>query len=74
MDKIPEFLRILYKEYRGIIAYQVPVTVFGIEFYRKTPGVALCIGRSSLTTHGGKAGKYTGFLTYFGKDLGPGVL
>ncbi len=32
MDKIAEFLWILYKEYWSIISYQVPVAIFRIKF------------------------------------------
>src|SRR5690606_140499 len=54
VDEVGELQWIPYKEDRSVIAHEVPVSVFCIEFEGKSSNVAFCIGGSCFTSYGGK--------------------
>ena len=51
MVKVGELQRIAQEEYRGVVAYKVPIALFGIELDGKSAYIALCIGCSALPCH-----------------------
>lgn len=61
------------KEHRGVVAHNVPVSLFGVEFDRKTADVALCVCRAAFSRHGGKAHKALCLFANLGKYLGLSV-
>ena len=73
MVEVGKFERVAEKENRRIVAHQIPVALFGVEFKHKTADIPLGICCAALAGHGGKARKHLGFLADPGKYLGAGV-
>src|SRR5660398_150911 len=51
MNEVRELFRIFDKENRCIIAHQIPVTIFSVEFQGKTTWVSFAVGSSFFATH-----------------------
>ena len=73
MYKVAEFLWVLYKENRGIVSYQVPVTIFRIKFYCKPAWVSFCIRAAFFTAYGAETEQQFRLLAYLIEDLCFGV-
>ena len=71
--QVGELQRIAEEEYRGVVAHQVPVALFGVHLHGETADVTLGVGSAALTGDRGKARKQLGFLANFRKHLGTGV-
>ena len=72
--QIRKLARVAQKEHRCVVADHVPVAFFGVELQGKAADVALGIGRTAFTGHGGETGKHLGFLANLAKDFRTGVL
>jgi len=73
MIKIGEFKRVAKKEDRSVVADQIPITLFGIEFNGKATYITLSIRGPALTGNRGKASEKFSFLTNLRKNFGPGI-
>ena len=71
--QIRKLARVAQKEHRCVVTDHVPVAFFGVELQGKTADIALGIGCTALTGHGGETGKHLGFLADFAENLRTGV-
>ena len=74
VDKVREFERITDEEHRRVVADDVPVAFLGVELQREATRIALGVGRTTLTAHGGETQESWGLLADGLKQLGAGVL
>lgn len=70
MNEVGELKRIPNEENRRIIAYQIVISLFGVELHGKATGIACGICRPLFPTHRGKADKHLRALAHLGKELG----
>ena len=61
------------KKYRGVVAYQIPVSLLGVEFYGESADISFGVRRSAFSCYCGKPDKYVGFLANFRKELCAGI-
>ncbi len=73
MVEIGEAQRITEEEHRRVVADDVPVAVFRIEFQGEAADIAFGVRGAALTGDGGEAGQHRRLLADLGKDLGLGV-
>jgi len=57
------------KKNRGVVAHQIVIALFGIEFEREPPGVPGGVGGAFFAAHGGEAGEDLGALAYLGEEF-----
>src|ERR1700677_2879357 len=57
MDKVREFIRVAYEEYRRIVAHQIPIAFLGVELNGKAANVALRIRCAKFSGDGREAQK-----------------
>src|SRR5260370_17279462 len=69
MDEVREFERVADKEYRRVVADDVPIALFGIETQRKPAPVALGVGGTALAGDAGEAQELLGLLADAGDRL-----
>jgi hypothetical protein len=55
MNHIRELHRVLDEEDRDIVPHNIPITLLGVEFARKTTHIADCVSRATAAKHGRKA-------------------
>jgi len=48
------YLGILQKKDRRAVAYQIPVTFFGVKFHGKAPDIPLRVRGTAFSRHGGE--------------------
>ncbi|MNN25317.1 hypothetical protein D3C81_1387870 [compost metagenome] len=65
MNKVREFNSITDEEYRCVVANQIIVPFFGIEFHRKSSWIAYRIRRTQFTGYGGETDEQWSALPYF---------
>ena len=68
--QVGEVVHIPQEKGGGVVAHQVPVALFRIEFAGYAADVALGIGGAALAGHGGKADEYVGLFAHLGEQLG----
>jgi len=72
--EVGELERVAHEEHGRVVAHQIPVPFFGVEFHCEAPDVPFGVGGAALTGDDGKAQEAFGFLSDFGKYLGLRVL
>src|ERR1700722_14268384 len=73
MVEIGEAKRVAEEKDRRIIAYNVPVALFGVKLHGKSVNVAFCIRSATLTGHRREPRKHWRLLADLGEYLGLGV-
>ena len=73
MVQIRKLQRIAQKEYRCIISYQIPVSLFSIKFNGKSANITFCIGGSALARYRRKTDKNFCFFSDLRKDSSFGI-
>ncbi|OQB99613.1 MAG: hypothetical protein BWX80_03632 [Candidatus Hydrogenedentes bacterium ADurb.Bin101] len=71
--EVGELQRVAQEENGRIVADQVPVAFFRVEFRGETANITFRISGAPFARHGGKSGKSLRFLADFGKNLCPGI-
>src|SRR5699024_9947369 len=74
MDHIRKLHSIPDKENFYIISYQIPVSVFCVEFNSKPAGITNGFRRMVSVNNSGKTNKNRGLFSFLLEDLGPGIL
>ena len=70
VNKIGKLDGILDEEYRHVIAYDVPVAVIGIEFYREAAHIASQVGGAFVAGYGGESNERWSFLAQPLEEVG----
>src|SRR5450759_426880 len=74
MDEVGEFDGVLDKEYRDVVADQVPVAFLGVKFDSKSAYVTRGVDRTRATCDSRYTRKHRCLLTYLGEYPGGSVL
>ena len=67
MVQVRELQGIADEEYRCIVAHQIPIAFFGVEFYGKSSDVPFGIGGSPFSRYGGETDEHFRLLSDFGE-------
>jgi hypothetical protein len=73
VDEVGKFQGVPDEKYRGVVAHQIVIALFGIKFDREPPGVPGGVGGAFFAAHGGKADEDLGALSYLGEEFRLGV-
>src|SRR5690606_30558488 len=74
MDKVREFLRVFDEEHGCVVAHEVPVALFGIEFHGKATWVALAVGAAFFAAYCREAQEYSGLVANLAEQFAFGIL
>ncbi len=73
MIEIDKLQRIAKEEHWGVVARQIPIALFGVEFQREAANIPLSISCAPLAGNSWKAGQHVSFFTNFRKYFCFGV-